>query len=181
MNQQIFNSIFSLSSFPIIGDIMLFISNIFIYVVFALFIVFIFFKKKNIILNLLLFIFIIGLTYLLSHILKGVFAIPRPFLVLPITPLFIESGFSFPSSHASVFMALVVFAFYLSKNFGFLILFFTLLIGLSRVVIGVHYPVDILGGFALGFIIGYFCIYVVEKLDLKDYFNACFLFKNHIK
>lgn len=57
---------------------------------------------------------------------------------------------SFPSDHAalSLVFALVVF-FYYPKS-GLLLAFLALVVGLSRVAAGVHYPLDIIAGFAVG-------------------------------
>jgi undecaprenyl-diphosphatase len=57
-------------------------------------------------------------------------------------------------------MALAVF-FYLTltnlipKNWRFLFFFWALIIGYAQIYVGVHYPLDILGGYILGGILGY--------------------------
>ena len=59
---------------------------------------------------------------------------------------------SFPSSHATVYGALA-FSFLLVSRYrsvGFLLLALTGLVGVSRVVVGVHYPLDIAIGVAIG-------------------------------
>ena len=94
--------------------------------------------------------------WFLAYILKNVFMTSRPFLALPdVTPLWVESGFAFPSGHATFFMALG-FAIYLThKKIGYIFISFAILIGLARIIAGVHFPVDILGGFILGIIVAY--------------------------
>jgi membrane-associated phospholipid phosphatase len=42
-------------------------------------------------------------------------------------------------------------------------MFFALLIGVARVIAGVHFPIDILGGFCIGFLVAY----LFEKLEYK--------------
>ncbi|MEK7071462.1 MAG: phosphatase PAP2 family protein, partial [Patescibacteria group bacterium] len=110
-------------------------------------------KKKEI-----LMVFFSGImAWVLSYILKTLFHMPRPFDILPqINSLFPETGFAFPSSHAAVFMALAVSIFFAHKKVGYVFIFLALLIGLARIVAGVHFPIDILGGFALGALIAYF-------------------------
>jgi membrane-associated phospholipid phosphatase len=38
---------------------------------------------------------------------------------------------------------------------GYWFIFFALLIGVARIMAGVHFPIDILGGFVLGFLIAF--------------------------
>lgn len=97
------------------------------------------------------------LAYFLAAILKILFHTARPFLALPNTnPLFLESGYAFPSGHSTFFMALAFSIFFLHKKVGYVFMLFALLIGLARIVAGVHFPIDILGGFILGFLVAYF-------------------------
>ena len=82
-----------------------------------------------------------------------------------------ESGFSFPSGHSAVSMIFYGFMIYLVSKYiknKYLKLFFTILlsalimlIGLSRVYLGVHYITDVLGGFLIGvmFLIVYISAY----------------------
>ncbi len=86
-----------------------------------------------------------------DQILKFLIHTPRPFLALPnVQALFSETGFAFPSGHATFFSALAFSIFFLNKKAGYVFMFFALLIGLARIIAGVHFPIDILGGFILG-------------------------------
>lgn len=114
----------------------------------------VFFQKKKEILKV---VFSGVLAYFMAVLLKNLFQIPRPFFALPdIEPLLSKTTFSFPSEHASIFMALSVLIFLLHKKAGYIFIFFTILIGIARIAAGVHFPIDILGGFILGGIIAYF-------------------------
>lgn len=94
--------------------------------------------------------------WVLSYILKFVFHTPRPFLALSeVSALFPETGFAFPSGHATFFSALAFSIFFLHKRAGYVFIAFALFIGLARIMVGVHFPVDILGGFFLGFFVSY--------------------------
>lgn len=67
-------------------------------------------------------------------------------------------GKSFPSAHATNHMALAVFLgmlFWRNSRVPFwLFLLWALSIGYAQVYVGVHYPVDVLVGFALGALCG---------------------------
>ena len=88
-----------------------------------------------------------------------------------------ESGFSFPSGHVTssivLFCCLVYFSFkYARKNYPYFVsalaLFFILLIGFSRIYLGVHWFSDAIGGLFLGAFVVLFSIYFFE---LRGIFN----------
>jgi undecaprenyl-diphosphatase len=92
----------------------------------------------------------------ISEILKILIHLPRPLGVFSqVRPLFAETGYAFPSFHATLFMALAVSLFFYHKKAGYLFMFFALLIGLARIIAGVHFPIDILGGFVLGVLVAF--------------------------
>jgi len=102
---------------------------------------------------------------------------------------FIESGryligmktsFSFPSNHAmNMFTAATVLSYFYNK-YSFYFFGFAVLIGFSRIYVGVHYPLDICGGAVFGMILGsgvywsYFGIrmYVKKKAQSKNHNEA---------
>lgn len=93
--------------------------------------------------------------WLIAHWAKDVFHTLRPFDALPwVDPLISETGFAFPSGHATFFMTLASMLWYYHKYLGLFFGFSAVIIGIARIATGVHWPVDILGGLFLGLAIG---------------------------
>ena len=111
------------------------------------------------------FICIIALfiAYFASEILKFILARPRPYEVLSgarhITDV---TGYSLPSGHATAaFAAFTV----IGIKYGYLYIFLGLavVVAISRIYMGVHYPSDVLAGALLGI----FCSLIVLKYEGK--------------
>lgn len=153
MNDIIFNFFFSFSSINLIADISLFVSYILIYVFIVLAILIPVFIRRDFIYALLTFC-TGAFTWVAVYIIKNIFAIDRPFIALNLTPLFIETGFSFPSSHVAVISALMILVWKINRKLGFVFIAFSVLVAFSRMIIGVHYPIDVLIGGCFGMLIG---------------------------
>lgn len=90
---------------------------------------------------------------------------PRPPEVLEIAPLIAApSSAAFPSGHASFFFALAfsIFLFQTDgwtparkREVGLWFILGALLVGVARIFVGVHWPLDILGGIVVGFLSAY--------------------------
>lgn len=112
-----------------------------------------------------------GFAWLISYAIKYVFLSPRPFLVFPDINVIFESGGldSFPSGHATFFMALGAAFFAYHKIGGFLYILAALLIGVARIASGIHWPLDVFAGWLIGGLIGYYA-YKLYHIHLKDKF-----------
>lgn len=82
---------------------------------------------------------------------KGLFKLPRPFWLEPQIALSSETSFGLPSGHAQHALALWGYlAIILRRPWRWLPVAFLLLIALSRLYLGVHFPWDTLIGWLLG-------------------------------
>ncbi len=87
--------------------------------------------------------------------LKSWFDLPRPDPAL-VRQLVSEASFGFPSNHAQT-GGVIVWGYLAARLrrgwFTWLAVSMALLIGLSRVYLGIHFPQDVLGGWLIGFIV----------------------------
>jgi membrane-associated phospholipid phosphatase len=104
---------------------------------------------------------------ILNQGLKLVFVKPRPQLW---TPLVVEHSYSFPSGHALGslvlygFLAVLLADRYPRYRIGIYSGASSIImaIGLSRLFLGVHYPTDIIAGYAVGFVWLATCIWILR-------------------
>lgn len=100
-------------------------------------------------------------------LLKQIVARTRPYdAIHGLVPLVARlKDFSFPSGHsAAAFSAAGVFVRMLPKRFGIPLLLFAIVIALSRLYVGVHYPSDVLCGVLSGILLSYAAQFCVEKV-----------------
>ncbi|MEU0008573.1 phosphatase PAP2 family protein [Streptomyces sp. NPDC006314] len=93
-----------------------------------------------------------GLAVLVNVPIRGFVERPRPFVDHQGLDVLVsgKTDFSFVSDHATITMALGVGLFVANRRFGVAGIGLALLEGFCRVYMGVHYPTDVIGGFALG-------------------------------
>jgi membrane-associated phospholipid phosphatase len=119
-------------------------------------------------------VLIIGVTstFLLFG-LKELFKRDRPDLPL------VENitNYSFPSGHALLtFILCSIFIYLLWQGnqklfwkffFSFLLLLFAFIVGVSRIILRVHYPTDVLAGFCMGFVWSILSFWLMNKMTEK--------------
>jgi membrane-associated phospholipid phosphatase len=103
-------------------------------------------------------VFVAGVVaWVAAALLKIMIHTPRPFdAISTVHSLFPETGYAFPSGHATFFAGLAFAVYFKHKKAGYVFLACALIIGLARVAGGVHFPIDILGGFILGALVANF-------------------------
>ncbi len=113
-------------------------------------------------------------SFAIDVILKNIFARERPNILRLIS----ETSYSFPSGHAMVNMALysmlIIYAYKLIKKSEIkwgAIAFMTVLvvlIGFTRIYLGVHYAGDIIGGWLLGFAVTMIVYMAMKKTTINE-------------
>jgi len=106
----------------------------------------------------------------IAHLIKAGYPSPRPFLELADVNLVFEHESplaSFPSGHATFFMALAVALFFYHKKLGVFYIIGAIAIGIARVMAGIHWPGDILAGWFLGGVVGWLAYSMYHILKTK--------------
>jgi len=164
MNNTIFFFFYNLAHQSTFFDnLIIFLAVYFIYVVIILAVLFLFqrFNWKEII----LLCMSAGFAFVLAKVLKILIHTSRPFDVFPqVYSLFPETGYAFPSGHTAVASAIAFALFFTHKKAGYVFMFFALIIGLVRIIAGVHFPIDILGGFVLGSLVAYLFAFFTKNV-----------------
>ena len=96
----------------------------------------------------------------------------RPYVALQgvknlIGPQFGEEFQSFPSGHAVFFFALAMAVFMYDRRLGWWMFAGALLMGIARVIGGIHWPSDILGGAAIGIATAWLMVRFIPELRPK--------------
>lgn len=102
----------------------------------------------------------------INTILKNLLAVPRPFVRKPGLNLIHETGYATPSAHAQNSAAFWPAALVRvpGKAAKAAMIVLPLLIGISRVYLGVHYPTDILSGWVIGTLISLIALIALPRI-----------------
>lgn len=171
---KLFNNFFYNINNTFLNSFFIFLGNYLKIILIAIaiaFVILLYFKKRKKESLILFFSLLIG--YLLEEIIK--FLVHR---ARPINQLVLETDYSFPSGHSIyviiLFSLLIYFYRGQIKNkllritFISINVFLILLVGFSRIYLGVHWFTDVIGGYAMGFFIFNFVLFLSQLFIKKS-------------
>lgn len=153
---------------PFLDGVIVFLASYLAYILVALFLVLLFFSQYQRREKLqILFVTGISSTVALgiTECIRLFYHRQRPYLALHVPHLLTDTAQSFPSAHATFFFSLATAVYLYNKKWGTVFFVATILVTVSRVISGIHYPSDILGGAFIGIAVAYTTYYLARKLS----------------
>lgn len=138
-----------------------------VFVIPFLAIIFFLLQKKDIYKKILMMgSLIFPLAFILSKIASAIYYNPRPFVQYQFKPLLEHAADNgFPSDHALLSFTIAALVYIFDKKVGIMFGILGFVVGISRVLAGIHSPIDIIGSLLISVV----SAYVVYKLLNKKY------------
>jgi undecaprenyl-diphosphatase len=127
--------------------------------------------KRGKITAILLLIVLVLTDVLAAQVIKPFFGRLRPSraMIDSINLLVGRGGkYGFVSNHAANTMAGAIIIYYFYRKWGYFIITVSLIVGFSRIYVGVHYPFDVLGGWLLGFVMAWIIITIWVFIKIRE-------------
>lgn len=153
MNYHLFRAINNLTGNRVVNAMMKFSAEYLVFIVFGLLAVLCLLRlRERAFRQVIAVAGALVITFVLSRVFSAAYTEKRPFQTHTVHELISHAADqSFPSDHATaafgIAFAVLVF---LSWRWGTVLFLAAVLIGFARVYVGIHYPLDILGGFVAG-------------------------------
>lgn len=153
---------------PILNPVMVFITNVFggVGVFWILITLLLFVHPKTRRTGIAAAIALVVQAVAVNLIVKPIVARPRPYdACTALVPLVKRLwDYSFPSGHTACAFSVAAVCFVkLKKRYGVPLLVIAILVALSRMYVGVHYPTDVLGGLIFGLAAAWLGCFIVRK------------------
>ena len=119
---------------------------------------------------------VFSISAIANSFLKEFFSQPRPFNLDPSLGIGTAAGYGLPSGHAQESLVLwwSVALGVRKKWFWAVTAVLIILVGFSRVYLGVHFPTDVMGGWAVGIIL--LCLYAMFQPGIEDWIRSRSIF-----
>lgn len=127
--------------------------------------IFILLQKRAVQKQFLLFAIIsLPLTLLIAKLASHLYYDPRPFVSYHLTPLIPHAPDNgFPSDHTLISAAFADLLFIFNKKWGIIAGIVAILVGVSRVYVRVHSPIDVIASLAISLIVVYSVKYIFSR------------------
>ena len=110
---------------------------------------------------------VLSLVYLVSLLSGALYYDPRPFVVEHFSPLIPHKPSNgFPSDHVLWSAATAAIILPSNKYLSLLLWVLTILVGASRVHVGVHHPIDIVGSIAIAILVAFIVYLIIRRTKL---------------
>lgn len=120
-------------------------------------------KQKEI---LIFAVILLPLSYIAAKLISRFYFDPRPFVAGNFTPLLGHAADNgFPSDHTLLGAAIAFAIFHFNKKLGLLLLCLAILVGVARVLAGVHHALDIAGSLIIVALIYFPAAYFTRKKE----------------
>lgn len=109
------------------------------------------------------------IAWVATEVINSIYPSPRPFIVLnDVNSLINHGGMdSFPSGHATFFSAIATSLYFYHKKIAVFYALGALVVGVARVVAGVHWPIDIFAGYVIGAVVAFFIFHLYNFIFKK--------------
>jgi len=108
-------------------------------------------------------VIILPVSYLIGLVARALYYNPRPFVTENFTPLIdhvADNGF--PSDHTLLVASLAVWATFFNNKLSLALWAIAIIVAVSRVYVGVHHPIDVLGSMVISALVG-LMLYCINK------------------
>ncbi len=131
-------------------------------------------KQREIV---ILALIVLPLSYVIAKLASLLYYDPRPFVTgppaggfVPLVAHVADNGF--PSDHTLLASAVAVVIFSFNKKIGIALFVLALIVGISRVLAGVHHTIDILGSMAIAVVVFYAVnLLIIPKIKNSKHFR----------
>lgn len=152
--------------------IIVFLAGYFQYLLIAIFFLLLFFsgyaKPEKLRIFWVTIISIIVARFGIVELIRFFYHRPRPFVSYQVHQLLSENEWSFPSGHSAFFFAMATAVYLYNKKWGIGFFLAAVLMNISRIIAGVHYPSDIIGGAIVGMAVACAVFYIAERKKPKE-------------